>query len=450
MQIQPEKTHKSGRRNFLKQSGLGAAGALLATTMSVPHVHATENNTINVALVGCGGRGGGALLNALQTEGPKKVVALADVFPTKITGTLRGVTEQFPTDVEVPQDRQFTGFEGYRKAIDAVGVGGVVLLASPPAFRPVHLEYAVEKGVHVFMEKSFAVDPPGVRRVLKAGEAAKAKNLKIVGGLMTRHKRSMQEAIEQIRAGIIGDVMTCWAYRMHGPIPFSERRENESILSHQIRNYHNFVWLNGSPLLDWLIHNLDVCCWAKGAYPVAAQGQAARRVWREQDQVCDQYAVEYSFADGTRFHAQGRFIPEVWNCFQATIHGTTGCAVFGEGIDRPRIYRGHNPDVRNMIWEYTGPPFRGEYQAEHDLLFDAIRNDKPHNTTESCANATMVGILGRLACDSGQRITWEDAFKSDKSLANVDALVSLDSPPPVQPDANGDYPLPVPGQTEVL
>ena len=446
-----ETQHKNGRRDFLKQSSLGTVGALLAASaMTVPHVHAAEDNTINVALVGCGGRGTGALFDALQTEGPKKVVALADAFPEKIAWTLRSAVERFADDVDVPQDRQFAGFDGYRKAIDAVGTGGVILLASPPAFRPRELEYAVEKGVHVFMEKSFAVDPPGVRRVLRAGETATEKNLKIVGGLMTRHKRSMQEAIEQIRNGVIGDVMKCWAYRMHGPIGFGERRENESLLAHQIRNYSNFTWLNGSPMLDYLIHNLDVCCWAKGAYPVAAQGQGARQVRTAQDQTFDQYAVEYAFADGTRFQGQGRFMQGAWNCFQATVHGTTGCAVFGEGIPQPRLYRGHNPTAENMIWEYRGPEFRGEYQAEHDVLFDVIRNDTPHNETERCAYSTMVGILGRLVCESGQRITWEDAFKSDKSLADIDALVSFDSPAPVQPDANGDYPFPVPGLTEVL
>lgn len=442
---------KNKRRDFLKQSSFGAVGALLATSaMSVPNVHAAENNTLNVALVGCGGRGSGALLDAMQTEGPKKIVALVDVFPNKIAATLQGVTERFAADVDVPQDRQFVGFEGYKNAIDAVGTGGVILLATPPAFRPLHLEYAVEKGVHVFMEKSFAVDPPGVRRVLKAGEAAKAKNLKIVGGLMTRHKRSMQGAIEQIRNGIIGDVTTCWAYRMHGPIGFGAKRENESLLAHQIRNYSCFTWVNGSPMLDWLIHNLDVCCWAKGAYPVAAQGQGARRVRQDKDQIFDQNAVEYTFADGTRFQAQGQFIQGAWNCFQATIHGTTGCAIFGEGIEHPRIYRGHNPDSRNMIWEYTGPPFRGEYQTEHDVLFDAIRKDNSVNETERCAHTTMVGILGRMVCESGQRITWEEAFNSNKSLADVDALTSFDSPAPAQPDANGDYPLPIPGQVEVL
>jgi len=237
---------------------------------------------------------------------------------------------------------------------------------------------------------------------------------------------------------------------MHGPIGLGGRRANESLLSHQIRNYSNFTWINGSPLLDWLIHNLDVCCWAKDAYPVVAQGQCGRRVRQDKDQIYDQYAVEYAFADGTRFHAQGRFVQDAWGCFQATIHGTTGCAIFGEGIGQPRIYRGHNPEARNMIWEYTGPEFRGEYQAEHDVLFDAIRNDKPHNETERCAFTTMTGILGRLACDSGQRISWDDAFKSEKSLANVEALTSFDSPAPVQPDENGDYPFPVPGQTVVL
>ena len=449
-QTQPEKGHKSGRRDFLKQSSLGAVGAVLATSViNVPKVHAAENNTLNIALVGCGGRGTGALFDALRTEGPKKVVALADAFQGRITGTLRDITEQFPDDVDVPQDRQFTGLDGYRKAIDAVGSGGVILLASPPAFRPMELEYAVEKGVHVFAEKSFAVDPPGVRRALKAGEAAKAKNLKIASGLAQRHRRSVQEAVEHIHAGIIGDVTTCWAYRIHVPFGFSARREGESYLQHQLRNFNNFIWLSGSPMVDWLIHNLDVCCWAKGAYPVSAQGQSARHVRQIQDQLFDQYYVEYTFPDGTRLLTQGRYITGTWNCFQSTIHGTTGCAILGESVSNARIFRGHNPTSGNMIWEYTGPPYRNPFQVEHDVLFDAIRNDKPHNETEYTALATMVGVLGRMVAHSGQLITWEDALNSDRSLANVDAL-TFDGPAPVMPDENGNYPIPIPGQTEVL
>jgi len=451
-QMQPQKGRKSGRRDFLKQSSLGAVGALLVTSVvNVPYVHAAENNMLNVALIGCGSRGSGALFDTLQTEGPKKVVALADVFPNRIAGTLRGAVERFPEDVDVPQERRFGGFDGYKNAIDAVGSGGVVLLATPPAFRPRELEYAAEKGVHVFAEKSFGVDSPGVRRALKAGEVSKEKNLKVVSGLMERHKRSMQEAVAQIHAGVIGDVMTCWAYRMQNlGMGLRPRRENESLLVHQLRHFNNFTWLFGSPMVDWLIHNLDVCCWVKGAYPVVAQGQCARQVRRVQDQVFDQYAVEYTFPDGARLQAQGRYVPRTWDCFQATIHGTTGCAILGEGVRDPRIYRGHNPDSRNMIWEYTGPSFRSEYQAEHDTLFDAIRNDKPHNETERTAFSTMTGVLGRLVAESGQRITWEEAFNSNKSLADIDALTSLDSPAPAIPDENGDYPFPIPGQVDVL
>jgi len=456
MQVQPrqtqsEKGHKSGRRDFLKKSSLGAVGAVLATSaMSVPCVHATENNTLNVGLVGCGGRGTGALMHVLQTEGPKKIVALADVFQNRIDRVLHDATERFPADTDVPQDRQFTGFDGYRKAIDAVGSGGVILLATPPVFRPRELEYAAEKGVHMFAEKSFAVDSPGVRRALKANEVAKAKNLKIVSGLMQRHRRSVQEAIAQIHSGTIGDVTTCWAYRTSGASGRRIRLENESLLAFQIRNFNAFIWTSGSPAVDWLIHNLDVCCWAKGAYPVSAQGQCARQLRRSQDEFFDQYYVEYTFPDGTRLHAQGRYMQGTWNAFQATVHGTTGCAILGEGISNARLYRGHNPTSGNMAWEYTGPRYRGGFQAAHDTLFDAIRNDKQHNEAEFTAFSTMTGILGRLAAMSGQNITWDDAFNSNRSLANVDELVSFDCPAPSQPDENGNYFFPIPGVTELL
>lgn len=432
------------RRNFLKQSGILAAGAALASSMTIPKVHAAENNTIKIGLVGCGGRGGGALLQALSTEGPKKVVALADVFDYKVQGVLKGATERFPDDVDVPQDRQFTGLDGYRHVVDAVGPGGVVLFAAAPAFRPLHVEYAVQKGVNVFMEKSFGVDAPGVRRLLKAGELAKEKNLKIVGGLMSRHNLALQQAIEQLHKGIIGERITCWAYREHGPVGFSPRRENETILAHQIRNYSCFTWLNGTFLLDWLIHNLDVCCWAKDMLPVSAQGQGGRQTRKEKDQLFDHYAVEYTFPDGTRLFAQGRHQHNSWNCFQATIHGATGCAVIGEGVAKPKIYKGHNPVKENLIWE-CGEAKKDQYQIEHDVLFDCVRNDKPINETERCCMITMVGILGRMASESGQLVTWDDAMKSEVELASGIDQLTMDGPAPVMPDENGDYPIAMPG-----
>ncbi|MDR0328341.1 MAG: twin-arginine translocation signal domain-containing protein [Planctomycetaceae bacterium] len=435
---------RSSRRTFLKQSGILASG--LALTSAVPKVHAAENNTINVALVGCGGRGGGAIVQAMNTEGPKKLVAAADVFPERANRLLTDLKKMFSNDVS-PNAGTLTGLDAYKHAIDAVGPGGVILLCTPPAFRPMHVEYAVEKGVNIFMEKSFAVDAPGVRRILKAGEHAKQKNLKVVGGLMSRHNIPLQQAVEQIHNGIIGDVITCWAYREHDPVGFGPRSEGESIVAHQIRNYNNFTWLNGSFLLDWLIHNLDVSCWAKGSFPVSAQGQGGRQVRKDKDQLFDHYAVEYTFGDGTRLFAQGRHQENTWRCWQVTVHGTTGCAVIGEGVSAYRIYKGHNPDTANLIWEYRGGATRDQYQVEHDVLFDRIRKDEPINETERCAKTTMVGIMGRMAAETGKSITWDAAMNSDVELAPDLDKLTLDGPAPVMPDENGDYPIAMPGIT---
>jgi predicted dehydrogenase len=297
------------------------------------------------------------------------------------------------------------------------------------------------------MEKSFAVDAPGVRRIMKAGERAKQKNLKIVGGLMSRHNIPLQQAVQQLHNGIIGDLISCWAYRVHDRVGFGPRNEGESIVAHQIRNYSCFTWLNGSFILDWLIHNLDVCCWTKGSFPVFAQGQGGRQVRTEKDQQFDHFAVEYTFADGTRLIAQGRHQDNTWGCFQSTIHGASGCAVIGEGVTEPRIYRGHNPDAKNLLWEYKDGQQRDQYQVEHDVLFSCIRSDDPVNETERCAKVTMVGILGRMAAESGQGITWEEAMKSETVLAPDLENLTMDGPAPIMPDENGDYPIAMPGVT---
>jgi predicted dehydrogenase len=439
----------TSRREFLKRSGGALTGAALASAVAA-RSYAAEDNTINVALVGCGGRGTGAAREALSTEGPTKLVAMADVFDNRLQGSLKRLAEQRGAQVDVPPDRQFVGLDGYRKAIDLLGPGDVVLLATPPTFRPIHLEYAVAKGANVFMEKSFAVDGPGIRRVLKAGEEATRKNLKIAGGLMSRHSKPLQEAIQQIHQGAIGDVITCWAYREHTPVGFTPKPAEMSDMAHQIRNYSCFTWVNGSFILDWLIHNLDVCCWVKDAWPVSAQGQGGRQVREDQDQLFDHYAVEYTFPDGTRLFAQGRHMANTWGFFGNVIHGTTGCAQLGEGQPQPRLYRGHQRVREKQIWEFKGQA-KSQYQVEHDLLFAAIREDKPHNETERCAFAAMTGILGRMAAESGKEITWDEALNSNLELApGLDEITSLDAPAPVRPDKNGDYPIAKPGFTKVL
>ncbi len=437
----------TSRREFLKQTSGALAGAALASAITV-RAHAAEQNTVKVALVGCGGRGTGAAVNALSTQGPTKLVALADVFSSRMATSLKSLSQQFSTQVDVPADRQFLDMDGYKKAIDCIAPGGVVILATPPAFRPSHLEYAVAKGCHVFMEKSFAVDAPGVRRVLKAGQAA-GKNLKIAGGLMSRHYKPLEEAVRQLHEGVIGNIITCWAYREHGRVGLAPKSAEMSEMAHQIRNYSCFTWLNGSFILDWLIHNLDVCCWCKDAWPVSAQGQGGRQVRTEPDQLFDHYSVEYTFPDGTRLLAQGRHMDNCWGFFGDIIHGANGSAVLGEGIPDPRIFKGHQQTSQTLIWKYDGPR-TNQYQVEHDLLFEAIRKDKAYNETERSAYAAMTGILGRMAAESGQMITWEQAMASDLELAPGLDHYTMDSEPPVKPDAQGRYPIAMPGRTKVL
>jgi len=441
----------TARRQFLKQSGGAIAGTALFSSLSA-RAYAAENNTIKIALVGCGGRGTGAAANALSTQGPTKLWAMADVFQQRLDTRFKTLSGQFGKQIDVPAERRFLGLDGYQKAIDALDPGDLVILATPPAFRPIHLEYAVQKGRHVFMEKSFAVDAPGVRRVLGAGEAAKPKNLKIAGGLNNRHYKPLEEAIARLHEGMIGEVITLWAYREHVPVGFKKRIEGMSELLHQIQNYSNFTWLNGSFQLDWLIHNLDIGCWIKQAWPVSAQGHGGRQVRTEPDQLFDHYAVEYTFADGTRMLSQGRHMAKCWNFFGNVVHGSKGSAVLGEGQVKPRIYKGYNPTPENVIWKYNEAEcdHSRSYQAEHDLLFAAIRADKPYNETERCAYAAMTGILGRMAAESGREITWAEALASKLELAPGLEQFTLDSPAPVMPDAQGRYPVAMPGMTKAL
>ena len=244
--------------------------------------------------------------------------------------------------------------------------------------------------------------------------------------------------------GLIGNLITCWAYREHAPVGFSNKSPGENELAHQIRNFHCFTWLNGSFLLDWLIHNLDVCCWCKDAWPVSAQGQGGRQTRTNPDQLFDHYAVEYHFPDGTRLFAQGRHIDNCWGFFGDVIHGAKGSAVLGEGVTNPRIFKGYAQTPDDVIWQYKGPPCN-QYQVEHDLLFDAIRQDKPYNEAERSAYAAMTGILGRMAAESGQLVTWNEAMTSNLELAPGLDNFTMNSNPPVMPDEQRQLPVAMPG-----
>jgi myo-inositol 2-dehydrogenase / D-chiro-inositol 1-dehydrogenase len=438
----------TSRRNFLKTSGTVMAGAALTGAMARPG-YAEESNTIKIALVGCGGRGTGAAAQALSTTGPTKLSAIADVFEHRLGASMNVLSPRFTTQIDVPPERRFLGFDAYKKAIDSLDAGDVVILATPPAFRPLHFAYAVQKGCHVFMEKSFAVDAPGIRRVLETGELARQKNLKVASGLMSRHSQPLEEAIDQIHKGLIGDVITSWAYRMHGPVGVTPRQPGMSELAYQIANYSSFTWLNGSFIVDWLIHNIDVCCWAKNDWPVSVQGMGGRQVRTQPDQLYDHYAAEYTFPDGTRMFAQGRHQERCYDFFGNIIHGAKGSAVLGEGIPRPRIFKGHTQKSENLIWDFKGTA-KDQYQVEHDLLFDAIRNDRPYNETERSAHACLTAIMGRMACESGKLITWDEALASNLELAPGLENFTWGSAPPVVPDSDGKYYIPMPGSAQVL
>jgi len=441
-------SNQTTRRDFLKTSGAALAGAALAGGVARPG-YAAENNTIKIALVGCGGRGSGAAAQALSTAGPTKLWAMADVFPNRLEASLEGIRGQHSAQVDVPPERRFIGLDGFKKAIDSLDKGDVVLLTTPPGFRPIHFEYAVQKGVNVFMEKSFGVDAPGIRRILQTGQLAAQKNLKVATGLMSRHYKPLEEAVEQIHQGLIGEVITCWAYRMHGPVGLAPRQPGMSEIAYQISNYSCFTWLNGSFIVDWLIHNIDVCCWIKNGWPVSVQGMGGRQVREEPDQLFDHYGAEYTFADGTRMVAQGRHINQCWDFFGDVIQGATGSAILGENQPKPRIFKGHKQTSQDLIWSYKGPAC-DHYQVEHDLFFDAIRNDKPYNEVERSAKSCLAAIMGRMACESGKLVTLEEAMASTLELAPGLQNWTWDANTPPTADAKGHYPIAMPGRTQAL
>jgi predicted dehydrogenase len=438
----------TSRRDFLRTSATALAGAAVAGAVARPG-YTAESNTIKLALIGCGGRGTGAAAQALSTKGPSELWAAADVFEHRLEASLKNISAQHGSQVNVPPERRFIGVGAYKEAMATLSKGDLVLLTTPPAFRPIHFAHAVDQGLNVFMEKSFAVDAPGIRRVLRTSELAKEKNLKVAGGLMSRHYKPLEEAVQQIHDGLIGEVITAWAYRMHGPVGLGVRQSGVKELAYQIANYSCFTWLNGSFIVDWLIHNIDVCCWVKNDWPVSVQGMGGRQVRREKDQLYDHYGAEYTFADGTRLYAQGRHQTRCYDFFGDIIHGATGSAVLGEGQPKPRLFKGHRQSSGALVWEYKGAPCDA-YQVEHDLLFDAIRNDKPYNETERCAKSCFTAIMGRMACESGQAITWDEAFVSNRELAPDLEHLTWDGNPPVVPDSDGNYPIAMPGQTEIL
>jgi len=443
----------SSRREFLKKSGSVAAATALAGVV-VPSVHAAENNTIQVALIGCGGRGTGAAADAMNVKfGPVKLVAMADVFKDRLDASYNNLKKQFGDKMDVPQDRQFVGFDAYKKAMDCLKPGDVAIFATPLAFRWVDFGYAIAKNLNVFMEKPLTADGPTSRRMLKLAEDAKAKDLKVGVGLMSRHSRALQQLADRIHNGEIGELHTIRAYREHGPVGsfFSgPKPAGENELHWQIRRFHSFIWASGGAYSDANIHLIDHCCWMKNAWPVQAKAVGGRHFRGDAiDQNFDSYAVEYTFPDDTKMYFVGRYIAGCQDEYASYGHGSKGFAIISKSGDcgQPSsIFKGNAPKHANLLWESKSPPDEGNpYQNEWNDLIDAIRSNKPYNEAKRGIEASVATSMGRMAAHTGRVISFDDMLNCEHEMAPGADKFADNSPAPVLADAHGRYPVPQPG-----
>jgi myo-inositol 2-dehydrogenase/D-chiro-inositol 1-dehydrogenase len=441
------------RRGFVRTGAAAALGgiplATLATHARGAPPPATQD-AIRVGLIGCGGRGTGAAVQALSTATDVRLVAMADAFPDRLETSYGTLTSTDREDwvggdidlsgrIDVPPDRRFTGFDAYRQVIPLVDV---VILATPPGFRPIHFAAAVDAGKHVFMEKPVATDAPGVRTVLAAAEQARAQRLNVVVGLQRHYQTVYREWVDRLRAGMIGDIVLGRVYWNSEGVWVRPRESGQTEMEYQMRNWYYFNWLCGDHIVEQHIHNLDVANWVLGGHPVRAQGQGGRlvRTGPDHGQIYDHHFVELEYEGGARVLSQCRHIPGCMNRVSEAFHGTSGTA------PRPGVLvsgSGHT------LFEHDDEGDPNPYQVEHDELFAAIAaGEYAHDDAELGATATMTAILGRMATYSGQVVEWDEALASDLSL--MPDRYAWDAPPPVVPDEEGRYPVPVPGVTRAL
>ena len=446
------------RREFLKNTGRIAATSAIAAGIA-PRIYAGSSNTINLAFVGCGGRGTGAASNAMSVKaGPMKLVAMADVFEHRLANSYRRLKERHGDQVQVPADQRFIGFDAYKKAMDCLKPGDIVILTTPPAFRWVHYTYAIEKGLNVFMEKPVTVDGPTSRRMLKLNEAAKTKNLKVGVGLNSRHARHLQELAKRVHDGQIGEVILERGYRMHGPAGSFHslpKPADISDLMYQIQRFHSFIWASGGNFSDFYIHIIDHLSWMKNSWPVKAQALGGRHFKESPegvayiDQNFDTYSVEYTFADGAKIYFDGRCMNGCYNNFSSYIHGTKGSAIASKNGDcgaPSTIFKGQTPNRSEMVWESKTPrDERDWYQNEWNDLVDAIRADQPYNEVDRGVRVSLVTSMGRMAAHTGQEITYEQILNSEHEMAPDLDKLTMDSPAPLRSDSKGRYPVPQPG-----
>ena len=451
---------RATRRGFLgsvTQAAAVTGAATLSGTLfsgrAIPHVHAAGTDEIRVALIGCGGRGGGAAADALSVPGaPIKVVAMADLFRDRVDIVKRSLGEQFKERIDVPDERMFIGFEGYRQAIDCLRPGDIALFATPPAFRAPQFAYAIEKGVHTFMEKPVSVDGPTTKRVIDLAAKANEKNLKVGVGLMCRHCDRRIELLERLRNGEAGELMSFYGYREHDPphnLDLSPGPKGMSELLWQIKRFHNFLWASGGIFSDYCVHHIDEVCWMKGAWPVKAVAIGARQLrGKIDDQNFDNYGIEYEFADGTRFFYTCQVMKGCDNKFGLWGQGTKGAfaiSTSGHSPAKCAIFKDQRVDKDNVLWAAEQPE-PNPYRREWEDLVAAIIADEPYNEAVRGAEASLVTAMGRFAAHTGRAVTYDEMLSCPDDLtAGVESLVD-GSPAILVADSEGRYPVPQPGK----
>jgi predicted dehydrogenase len=449
------------RRELGKRVGQIAAASALAG-IAIPHVHAAgAEGTVQIALIGCGGRGSGAAVDAMKAKGVRqRLIAMADAFQDRMNTSFGSLSrnEEVKEKFDVSPQHKYIGFEAYKQAMDVLSPGDVAIFATPLAFRPVMFEYAIQKGLNVFMEKPLSSDGAASRRLLKLAEEASAKNLKVGVGLMSRHARPMEELQKRISDGEIGDIVMMRGYRMHGPDGTFKSRPKPadmSDLEYQVRRFHSFLWAGGGCMSDFNIHIIDHLCWMKNAWPVKAAAVGGRHYQHDDDGVpfvdqnFDSYGIEYTFADGSKFFFDGRYMKGAQPTYYSAVHGTKGCAIASRSGDcgaPSAIYKGQDPNDRDSRqWQSTNST--NPYQNEWNDLMDAIVNNKPYNEVKRGVEASLVTSMGRAAAHIGKEITFEQMLNSEHAFApDIDKITSKDSPSPLPSDAKGMYPQPEPGK----
>jgi predicted dehydrogenase len=439
----------TARREFIKTSSLLTGAMLTAPIIGQAGYFNSVDDAIKVAVIGCGGRGTGAAMQALSTKQNVKLVAMVDAFRDNIDKCYKSLTSDDISDwsggkgnikdkIDVTEDRKFVGFEGYKKAIE---LADVVILTAPPGFRPLHFQEAVNQGKHIFMEKPLAVDPVGIRKVLEAAKIAKAKKLNVVVGLQRHYQNSYRALYE--RKDLIGDIVASQVWWNNDGVWVRKRKEGQTEMEYQMRNWYYFNWLCGDHINEQHIHNIDVVNWFKGMYPIKAQGMGGREVRNGKDhgEIFDHHYVEFHYADGSIMNSQCRHIPNTMSKVDELLIGTKGKIFCGEANIKD--------NTGKVLFQFDKKTENNPYQTEHDELFDAIsKGEYKFDDTENGAKSTMTAILGRMATYSGKMLEWDKALNSNLDL--TPSSYTWDANPPIMPKADGYYPVAIPGVTKMI